>query len=222
MSTYKSCGIEMQSVTAGSGTLPSASVPRLQVSQIEALAKMLSRSFQNEPRFIYVIPDEQARRTFLRWFFQLVTIPASRLFGEIYTTKQIDGASLWISPGKGLTFERMFRNGMQAMPFKWDDASLQRCINLGGSLEKVRHQLVAGQHWYLMALAVEFPLDRSRVSRFLTGPVMARADLDRLPCYIETFNEKDLSFYENLGFRVEGAGEIRGGPSFWAMIRAPR
>jgi hypothetical protein len=52
--------------------------------------------------------------------------------------------------------------------------------------------------------------------------VMARADLDRLPCYIETFNEKDLSFYENLGFRVEGAGEIRGGPSFWAMIRAPR
>jgi hypothetical protein len=221
MSTDQLCGIEMQSVANSNGTIASASVSPVQVSQIEALATMLSRSFQNEPNFIYAMPDKQERGEMLRWFFRIVAIPASRLFGEIYTTKLVEGASLWIRPGSGLTFEHMFRNRMRAA-VQLDDVSFRRWINLLARLEKVRLQLIAGPHWYLLALGVEPSMDRRRVSGFLTEPVMARADSDRLPCYVETFNEKDLSFYESLGFRVEGAGDIRGGPSFWAMIRGPK
>jgi len=191
--------------------------------EIQSVADMLGRSFHNEPNFVYILPDEQARKTILRWFFQMVAIPASRLSGEIHTTKQMDGASLWIRPGSGLTFERMFRNGMWAMPFKLDEAIVRRSINLGTRVEKVRHQLVAEPHWYLLALGVEVSVDRSALIGLLTEPVLSRADSDKVPCYVETFQARDLCFYEKLGFRIEGAGDIpEGGPSFWAMIRQPR
>src|SRR5215467_6192916 len=123
MSTDESFGVEMPGAGV-KGTLPSAPVTPLQVSQTEALATMLSRSFQNEPDFVYIVPDEQARRIILRWFFQMVAIPASRVFGEICTTNQIDGAALWIRGGSEFTFERMIRNAMRGMPLKLDQASL--------------------------------------------------------------------------------------------------
>jgi len=223
MSTDESFGIEMSSAAGVKGAPLSASVAPFRISQIQALATMFSSSFQNEPNFVYIMPDEQARRKILRWFFQMVAIPASQLFGEICATNRIDGASLWISPGSGFTFERTFRNGTGGMPFKLDQASLRRWINLGVRVEKARHRLVRGPHWYLLALGVETSIDRCTVSELLTGPVLSRADSDRIPCYVEIFDERDLSFYEDLGFRVEGAGGIlQGGPSFWAMIRAPK
>ena len=223
MFTDESFGIAMHSAASVKDTWPSTSVDPLQVSQTEALATMLSRSFQNEPNFVYIMPDEEARRIILRWFFQMVAIPASRVFGEICTTNQIDGASLWIRGGSGLTFERLIRNAMPGMPLKLDQASLRRWINLGARVDNARHRLVRGPHWYLLALGVETSIDRFTLSGLLTGSVLSRADSDRIPCYVEIFDERDLSFYENLGFRVEGAGGIlQGGPSFWAMIRAPK
>jgi len=223
MSTDESIRIETHSAAGIKGTLPSASVAPLQVSQTQALVTMLSRSIQNELHFIYILPDEQARRIILRGLIEMVAIPASRLFGEISTTNQIDGASLWIRPGSGFTFEWMIRSAIGGMPLKLDPASLRRWINLGARVEKARHRLVRGPHWYLLALGVEPSIDRCTHSGLLTGPVLSSADSDKIPCYVEIFDERDLSFYENLGFRVEGAGSIpHGGPSFWAMIRAPR
>ena len=50
----------------------------------------------------------------------------------------------------------------------------------------------------------------------------SRSDAEGLPCYLETFNPANLPFYKELGFRIEGAGRIPGGPNFWAMVRGPR
>ena len=53
----------------------------------------------------------------------------------------------------------------------------------------------------------------------LLEPVLSRADSSGLSCYLETFQETDLSFYESCGFRVQGAGQIPGGgPNFWALM----
>src|SRR5262249_50248702 len=158
--------------------------------------------------FIYILPDEQARRIILRGLIEMVAIPASRLFGEISTTNQIDGASLWIRPGSGFTFEWMIRSAIGGMPLKLDPASLRRWINLGARVEKARHRLVRGPHWYLLALGVEPSVDRCTLRGLLTKPVLSRADSDKIPCYVEIFDERDFCFYEKLGFRVEGAGNI--------------
>jgi hypothetical protein len=55
--------------------------------------------------------------------------------------------------------------------------------------------------------------------RALIKPGLARADSDGLPCYLETFQERHLAFYEEHGFQIAGAGCIPDGPNFWTMIR---
>jgi hypothetical protein len=192
---------------------------RLDVSQVDSLATVLSGALQNEPNFKYLIPDEQARRTILPWFFRAVAIRACHVYGEIYTTPTIEGGALWISPGHTPAFEEMVRREMLAMPFKLGWTSFRRCVNLAARLEAVRKRLVRGPHWYLMVHGVKSSKQERAIGAALLEPVLSRADSYGLPCYLETFQEKDLPLYEACGFRVQGAGQIPGGgPIFWALM----
>ncbi len=204
------------------GTRQSKPVVRLDTSQVDLLATVLSRACQDEAKFKYLMPDEQTRRAVLPWFFGSVAIRASHLYGEIYTTENIDGAALWISPGHASNIGQIVRTGMPAMPFKLEPASCKRCIRVIARVEAVHERLAGRPHWYLVALGAELSKGRA-IRKALIEPVLARADSDGLPCYLETFDENSVLFYENLGFRIEGAGQIPwGGPNFWAMMRAPQ
>ena len=192
---------------------PSGTALRLEVSKAEELAAVLSEALCNEPHFRYVIPDEPTRLHFLGGYFGSA-IRASQLNGEIYTTPRVDGGALWIGAGRGLPLASV----MTMSPSE----ALERCINLVAHLDEVHQQLVQGLHLYLLALGVKPSRQNENVEGILLEPLLARADSDDLPCYLETFNDKHLPFYERHGFRIAGSGKIPGGgPDFWAMIRRP-
>jgi len=194
---------------------------RLETPKAGVLAAVLSRAFHNEPNFAYITPDERARRAVLPWFFHSA-IRVSQLYGEIYTTETLDGGALWISPGRVLTFVRMLGAGMLAMPFKLGWKGFSRSVNLGTRVQEVHRRLARRPHWYLMALGVEPSKQGQGIGGALIEPILSRADADGLPCYLETFHERNLPFYEKLGFRIEGGGHVPGGgPNFWAMMRTP-
>jgi GNAT superfamily N-acetyltransferase len=196
-------------------------VVRLETPQAGFLETVLSRAFHSEPNFTYIAPDERTRRAVLSWFFRSA-IRAGQLYGEIYTTKAAEGGALWISPGRTLTFGRMLRTGMLPMPFKLDWGSFRRSMNLGRRVREVHHRFAGKPHWYLMALGVDPSKQGDGIGRALLEPVMSKADAEGLPCYLETFHERNLPFYEKLGFRIEGGGRVpEGGPNFWAMMRVP-
>ena len=191
----------------------SGTAHRLETSKAEELAVVLSGALCNEPHFRYVMPDDHTRLHFLREYFGSA-IRASQWNGEIYTTTRIDGGALWIGPGSGLTIASM----MTMSPAE----AQKRCINLVTHLDEVHQQLVRGLHWYLLALGVKPSGQNENIEGLLLEPLLARADSDDLPCYLETFNDKHLPFYERHGFRIAGSGKIPGGgPDFWAMIRRP-
>jgi len=194
----------------------------LETSQVDVLATVLSRVFHNEPSFVYVMPDEEIRRTVSPWFFRSA-IHASLRYGEIRTTEAADAAALWISPEHDLTFGRMVRTGMIETPFKLGWSTFRNGTKLGSSVDEIRKRLAAGPHWYLMALGVEPTRHDREIGEVLIDPVLSRADSKRMSCYTETFNEKKLGFYMEYGFHIIGAGKIPGGgPQFWAMTRLPR
>jgi ribosomal protein S18 acetylase RimI-like enzyme len=153
--------------------------------------------------------------------FFLEAIRLTRRRVQIDTMAASDGAAVWMCPGQKFNFVQMVRMGLLAMPFKMGN-SFKRCLRLANSVEDVHHRLMRESHWYLMALAVESTQQRRMIARALLEPGLLRADSDGLRCYLETFQESDLRFYEELGFRIAGAGCIAGGPNFWALIRAPK
>jgi hypothetical protein len=197
---------------------------RMQTSQTDFLGTLLSRAFHNEPTATYILPDEAARRAVLSWFFSSVAIPVTQICGEIYTTAAFDGVSLWIRPECFLTFAQTVRTKVQVMRGpNLEPSSFRLWTNLTANMERVRQQLAKVPHWYLLAISVQASKAVRDINGALVEPVLSRSDRDRLPCYVETFDEALLPFYKEYGFQIAGAGQApRGGPSFWAMIRTPR
>ena len=195
---------------------------RIRTSQIESLGSVLAESFYDDPGVTYILPDANTRRSVLSWYFS-AAIRTSRLCGEIYTTAHVDGGALWISPGVELTIGHAVRTGTLPLPFKLDRPSVTRWINVNRYLESIRTRMADKLHWYLLALGTKPSLRGHDTRGALMAPVLAAADWDLRSCYVETFHEKDLPFYEQFGFRVAGAGQIPNeGPNFWTLIRLPR
>jgi hypothetical protein len=183
----------------------------------ELLANVLGRAFHDEPNVVYVLPDERERRALLSSFF-LKAIGIARLYGHVDTAPTIAGAALWFCPGRDFTLAQMVQTQTVATPVNLRK-SFKRYLKLTAGIEEVHHRLMSEPHWYLVALSLQ-PTEQARsIGNALIKPGLARADSYGLPCYLETFQESSLRFYEDHGFRIAGAGCIPGGPNFWAMIR---
>jgi hypothetical protein len=194
----------------------------LKVSHTQALVRVLSRAFHEEPYFTYMVPDENERREVLPGFLSAL-LDLSHHHGESYTTPDVEGGAVWIRPDHAAAFHRSVSARLRSANFRLSTASLRRCVRLNTRLEQVRQLLAKGPHWHLIALGLDAANEGDPVRPALLQPVLSRADSDGSYCYLETLQERSLSFYEAQGFRIEGSGRItRSGPRFWAMIRAPK
>src|SRR5262249_49900492 len=151
--------------------------------------------FDKNPGAAYIFPDPATRRAMLSWFFTSVAIRTSRLCGEIYTTENVEGAALWISPGVEVTIGHAVRTEMFSLPFKLDRSTRIRWITVNRYLESVRAHTADKLHWHLIALVTDSP-QALAIRSALISPVLATADWDLRSCYAETFQESDLPFYE--------------------------
>ncbi len=89
----------------------------------------------------------------------------------------------------------------------------------------MHRQLVDGPHWYLWALGVAPERQGQGIGGALLAPILARADAEGLPCYLETQTEANVAFYARRGFEVLAADELPGQPvsvPMWYMAREPR
>src|SRR4030095_6386453 len=175
----------------------SHAVTRLETSQANHLAHVLSRVSHEEPRFTYTLPDEEERRAALPRILSSA-IRVSHLSGETYTTPDIGGGALWIAPGRTFTLQQL--TGLR-LPSQLGTQGLERWVMLSAHLAQVRQHLAGTHHWYLIALGVEPSKRRRGIGGALIQPVLSRADADGIPCYVETFQGPNLSFYEEHGFR---------------------
>jgi GNAT superfamily N-acetyltransferase len=83
--------------------------------------------------------------------------------------------------------------------------------------------LAPPEHWYLMLLGVDPARQGQGLGAEVMAPVLARADADRLPCWLETFDSRNVSFYLRHGFAVVEEGvEPTSGLRYRLMLRDPR
>jgi ribosomal protein S18 acetylase RimI-like enzyme len=57
----------------------------------------------------------------------------------------------------------------------------------------------------------------------LMRPVLERCDSERIPAYLETDSERNVTLYERHGFRTRSKENLPGGgPPVWFMWREPQ
>jgi ribosomal protein S18 acetylase RimI-like enzyme len=197
-------------------------VAKLEATQIDEASRMLARAFFDDPMVTYITPDPEKRRRHLPWFFRLAT-RYGQPYGESFTTPAgVGAAAIWLPPGSTITSQiRMVRLGLLLAPFKFGLPTFLRFAKITNELERLHKRDVPPEHWYLFVLGVDPERQGQGIGGAMIAPVLERADRDRLPCYLETAKERNVTFYRKHGFEVVVEGRAGDSPPYWTMMRDP-
>ena len=182
----------------------------------------MSRAFRDEPNFKYMLPNTSRRERALSWFFGRFVAKLGLEHGEVYTVQEGAGGAIWFAPGRSPSPLSSLRAGLLMMPFHFGVEGTQRSAELSSYLAMRRKELMPRPHLYLVALGVDPDYQGRGLGRALLQPVLERADREATPCYLETFLERTVEFYSQLGFEVMHRDAVPGWPAFWCLRREPR
>ena len=194
-------------------------------------AAVLARTFQDNPNFVDLFPDERVRARVLP-HLQTASLRDALSFGHVYAaargptgsgSDELVGVAAWLPPG-GFPLSPLRK--VRALPdmariLAADPRSSLRLVRFMDTLTRLHP---AQPYWYLEVVGVDPTARGLGIGTRLLEPVLARADEAGQPCYLETMTERNVAWYRGLGFEVKDA-EVRfvpGGPPNWTMIRPPR
>ena len=171
-------------------------VPLLPSQKAQA-AEALGRAFLADPAYTALFPDDLERAQALPRLFD--SVGYSLVYGQVHTTPEVEGAACWLAPGNtDVTLWRILRTGLGLYRAvgRFNPSARRQFLAIMDHLDEVRKRLAPGPHWYLWALGVEPDRQGQGIGSRLTQPVLNRADIDGVPCYLETQTEGNGGFYQ--------------------------
>lgn len=182
---------------------------------------VLARAFWDDPLTQYITPDVSQRRRLVNLFD--IALRYGILFGEVYSTPDVRGVAIWIPPRNfSITIGRSLRVGLWRLPIAVGLPPLVRLMRALIEMECFHVRNVSPDHWYLFYLAVDPPYQKHGLGAALIQPVLERAAQEGVPCYLETANPRNVSFYQRCGFKIINDIQLRGGVPCKTMLRDPK
>ena len=194
----------------------------LKAHQLGRAYELMGQAFRDDQLLKYLVPAD-AKQARLGPSFVGKVVRYCLSYGEVHTTPALEGVACWLPPGHSSpTLIGMLRTRLLTEPLKFGWAGFCRFTDMVAYTEKIHKRAVPGPDWYLWGLGVEPSEQGKGIGGALMRPILARADRDGLPCYLETQNQRNLPFYERHGFEVVSDGEVpKRGLRVWAMVRNP-
>jgi ribosomal protein S18 acetylase RimI-like enzyme len=187
---------------------------------------LLTDAFHTNPAHVYICPEEATRAGRLRWFLGRNIEIQSRV-GDgfcIVDGKGLGAMGFWHAtgtkePGLGM----MLRHGLWLAPLRIGMASVQRMTRMIDTVEKRRHDVLAGRKaWYLHNMAVRCDLRGTGIGSRLLGSELRRVfAVEPAPAILNTQRPENVVFYRRLGFEVCAEDTIGTGPhafTNWMML----
>jgi ribosomal protein S18 acetylase RimI-like enzyme len=204
--------------------MPTTDIARVREDQIDIAAGVLARAFQLDPPMLYVCPDPVSRARVLPSMMKAF-VTYAWMFGEPLTTsKKIEAVALWL-PLDDLseTPERDGRAGIDQIPAMLGADAFTRLMHIANATGRFHQRSAPGKHLYLSFLGVEPSRQGQGLGSALIRPMLERADAEGLPCYLDTFQPRNVPLYQKHGFEitieeVEPNSGVRG----WGFLREPR
>jgi GNAT superfamily N-acetyltransferase len=197
----------------------------LPADRLAAAAAVYTRAFMDDPISVWIAPDPAQRERGLPLYFRMAMQYALRFGGQIHRSDDSPRAvATWLEPGRSPPSTiGMLRTGLLRLLWSGGLSDARRLLTLGDTFDRLHEQDMTQPHWYLWLLAVDPPFQGKGLGGDLLRPALDEADRERLPCYLETARERNVSFYLRFGFRMLRDEQMgRDGPRFWTLLRAPR
>lgn len=195
-------------------------VTRAERADEERVGRALAAAFTDDPVFEWLIPrDVSGRDQRLRTFFTSMARSYLRRDKHVFVVGDGVGAALWSAPGAwSLPMSEVMRESGAAI--RAFGGNVVRALRSQLHVESLHPKDPA--HWYLGYLGTAPTHQGKGIGSAVLREVLTKADAERLPAYLESSNERNLTLYERHGFRV--VEEIRlldRGPRVWRMWREP-
>lgn len=176
---------------------------RLNKSQTKPAAEMLARAFYDDPLFAFFFPDTSRRKEISPLLFQYWLNHAIP-YGEVYATSHnMEGIAVWFSSKSAdRTLWRMILSGSFLIYLRLDRELTSKRHLINKFCETVRKKLAPDYYWYLEFIGIVPQFRGKGYASSLVKPILDRLDMEQLPCYLETENEKNLPIYQHYGFEV--------------------
>jgi ribosomal protein S18 acetylase RimI-like enzyme len=178
-------------------------IVRLPKHQIGQACEMLSRAFSTDPKMLHLIPDLAAKKQLSRYLFEF-ELQYGMNYGDVYTTSPaIEGVAVWLPSSKSeVTFWRAFRSGGMQLQKQLGKTVMGRLMSFSAAVDKLHKKHAPYPHYYLFFIGVDPTCQKKRVASRLITPILSWLDMQKLPCYLNTQNEKNIGLYEHFGFQV--------------------
>jgi GNAT superfamily N-acetyltransferase len=194
---------------------------RLNLDQIEPASAMLTRAFFDDPMSVFIYPDELRRAEILPGLYREAIAYALHA-GEVHTVGAVDAVAIWVPPNAAVMTPDQALVASETLAVHANAEERRRLALVIEQLEALRQQYAAAPHWYLDILGVDPRVQGQGIGGRILQPVFRQADLAGFLCYLETFKERNLAFYQKHGFDALPEQQIANGPRFWPMLRTPR
>ena len=194
-------------------------IVRLERARLGEASDMLARAFQDDPAWVWLIPDPRRRARLLPWLFRVgFDVTAADVWA---TAGEVLGAARWMPPGRPATRVGPTLRALVTTPLRLGTAT-GSFLAYGSAVEALRAEAMPGEHWYLAGIGVDPSAQRQGIGSALLRPGVEAAARAGLPAVLLTNAAANLPFYEANGFEVVRRGTTpEKGPDAWAMVRWP-
>ncbi len=185
---------------------------------VDRLCHLLAGAFDDDPVLRWLYPERDRRALAAPKLFRGERTYGIRHGERPLTDENADlGAALWCPP-------RRWRSGLlyaAACSPAFVHIRVRRLPKLLAGLSQVESAHPSAPHWYLRTLATTPHARGQGVGTALMRPVLDDCDRDTLGAYLESSKERNIVFYERLGFEVTRALDLLDGPTIYCMYRDP-
>lgn len=190
----------------------------------EAAVENLSTAFSSDASTKFILNSDAPRLADVRSFYKL-TVRLGIDYGQAFSVgDNSEGVCMWLPPGRAeITPLMFFRSGGLRLGFDIDMKIYSRFIAYSNYSSGIHKKHAPFPHWYLLCIGVKKTHQGLGLSGKLMRPAMDYFDKAGQASYLETHNERNVSFYEKYGYRVVEVGQLPGtGAAQWCMLRDPQ
>lgn len=189
--------------------------------QATVAGSLIARAFHHEGGANYLFPDPTERARFMPAYFGSMV----RLGMQIGTVEGIGnplvGVAVWAAPSvEAASGEAAHGDDLPEDVSGWPLPAQERLRNLHQHLDAMHSQLIDEPHWQLLFLGIDAGQQGRGLGGQFIAPRLAAIDAAGLPCTLQTFDARNLPFYERNGFHTARESKLPGTDvKVWDMRR---
>ena len=194
---------------------------KLEESQKKRAAEVVTAAFFNYPMFIHYFPDVKRRKHQMSWYMER-TLTCAMSYGEVLTTSDCSGIMFFLPPRHTrLTDREYIKNGFLFVPFVMGFRNYIKSSECERFVADTQERLMNGRdHYYLWGLVANPKTQHKGVGSALIKELIDKADDENMPVYLETHDQKNVTYYERFGFKLIHTDKMpKHELDIWCMLR---